>query len=399
MFLSWRRIVLVILASSLAAHAARAQIPYNLNYDYYPRMNYMPMSYQLYGWSGWGVPPQLQSNITRGVGIYAQAAAARNQAQAKAVAGAQQAQAEQSRMEMLQRWNVFFWQAQHALNLYRVGGKLPEGRREADKAEAELARLRDHPEPAEIESGAALNALLDQVTDPRLPATALRGARTPLDAQLIRQIPYEYSSEIVAIMLDRLTNDTRWPKPLNMPALAESRASFRSAVDGAMKENERGPLSEETVRAVHQALKDLVVNVGKAVPRNSQLATSAEGYMKELTGVARLLGKPDVRPVLDALNDKSGATMEDLISFMEMFSLHFGQATTPEQKEAYKALYPKLMRWRSDLAKRTGRNLPQGGVTLQALRKEAAPALLIFATMSWDQLLGRTAPGAAAPAS
>jgi len=157
-----RPIIVLVLAGSTLVQEVRAQIPYNLNYDYYPRTTYYPLNYKLYGWSGWGVPPQVGADLAQGMGIYAQAA---NQARS----GMQATKVERQRDEMTRRWNTFVWSAEHALNLYRLGGRLPEKAKEAAAPEAELERLRDRPEPGEIESGAALNALLDQFADPRLP--------------------------------------------------------------------------------------------------------------------------------------------------------------------------------------------------------------------------------------
>jgi hypothetical protein len=382
-----RPLIALFLVGVVLVPGARAQIPYNLSYDYYPRITYAPLGYQLYGWSGWGVPPQMQNELARGMALYAQQAALARTA-------TRQADARQRREEMVRRWNTFFWAAQHALNLARVGGRLPETGSDAAALEAELARLRDRPEPAEIESGAALNALLDQFTDPRLPAAAIRGARTRLDSRLIRQVPYEYASEIITILLERLTNDDRWPRLLAIPALVGPRQALRDAIGAAVTEDQRGPLTEAAVGAVHVALRDLAKEVVGALPPGSPPLAAAEAYLKELTGLARLLGRPDVAPVLGALDEQTETTVEDLIAFMTMFNLRFGEATTPAQAGVYRALYPILSRWRSDLRRRLGGRLPQGGVTLAGLRQQAAPSLLAFATMSWDELLGRpTADG------
>lgn len=397
-----RSAVAALAAVAVGVSSACAQVPYNLNYDYYPRTSYTPLNYQLYGWSGWGVPPQMQQNVASAMGIYAQNAArsqaALQQTQAaarlaqvaakQAQAAAQEKGEQQKKSDMISRWNTFYWSVHHAYNLLEVGGALPEGKTEAAKLENELTRVRDQPKPDEIESGAALNALLDQLTDPRLPPQAMHGSPTPLSPALIRAIPYDYNSVVIAILLDRMTSDARWPKTLNLPPVTPLREAFRTKVEAAIEEGKAGPLSEATVSGVHGALKQLALKLLASLPKDSALATSTEGYLKELTGIARLLGRPDIGPVLAALDDKTSATVEDLLGFMQMFNLRFGASSTAAQKAAYRKLYPILAQFRTAVLKRAGKRPPRASVTLKELRKEAAPALMIFAAMTWEQLLG-----------
>jgi hypothetical protein len=67
-----RPLIVLLLVCVVLVTGAYAQIPYNLSYDYYPRTSYYPLGYQLYGWTGWGVPPQIQNELACGMAIYAQ---------------------------------------------------------------------------------------------------------------------------------------------------------------------------------------------------------------------------------------------------------------------------------------------------------------------------------------
>ena len=80
---------------------------------------------------------------------------------------------------------------------------------------ARLARIRDNPTGEDIESGDALNTILDQLADPKmLHGSELRLANAPINAQTIRAIPFRDETDTYSIALDQLTNPNSWPFPL-----------------------------------------------------------------------------------------------------------------------------------------------------------------------------------------
>ena len=234
---------------------------------------YSPIGYQFYGWSGWGLPVQVQGQIARGMGIHAQGV---NQAEAQA--------SQANRDEMTRRWNTFFWSAQHVANLARIAHRLPRDARDQANMEASLARIRDRPTAEEIERGVALNALLDQLTDPRIPPAAFRSSRTPLGPKLIQQAPYEYASEVITFLLERLTDDDRWPAFLAGQRFAEPRRALRSTLETAVEEDRAGELSNGTVRRVNLAVQRLAATAGANLPKASPSYAAAEAYLKEIPG-------------------------------------------------------------------------------------------------------------------
>jgi hypothetical protein len=69
-----------------------------------------------------------------------------------------------------------------------------------------------------------------------------------------------------------------------------------------------------------------------------------------LHGLIAMLDTPALDLLLAGVENRPEATLGELLGFMNAFNLRFGSATTPEQKLAYDALYPKLVELRNQIA-------------------------------------------------
>ena len=76
-----------------------------------------------------------------------------------------------------------------------------------------MKALQDHPTAREVENGEALNAALDQLSDPRIASSSLKIATAPIDAKIIRDIPFNNASEAVTIVLSQLKAARNGPRP------------------------------------------------------------------------------------------------------------------------------------------------------------------------------------------
>jgi hypothetical protein len=285
-----------------------------------------------WGWGGWGATPQ--GDIARGMGAYAQGLGVYN---------VNTAQARSINADTMMRWNSYVWASQNSLN--REYYARMAAKREENKAITEqiATRIRDNPNTGDIERGDALNAILEQLSDPRIHSSALRMTKVPLKNAWIKEVPFHYASEAVTLSLHRLTADDNLPVVLQGSAFKTERENFRKAMDAALEQDKERDLSPDTIKAVKMAADKFRDKVEATVPKDGKDYIEAEHYLKALYGMEKLLESPAIDKVLASLENWTGsATVADLLGFMQMFNLRFGPATTPRERGLYRDLYPLM---------------------------------------------------------
>ena len=340
------RLAVVLLASVSAAGEARAQ----WGYDSYPG-GYG--GYGQYGWSGWGGGGQtVQGSIAKGLGYYAAGVGQYN---------LDTAQAGSINADTNLRWNQYWFQAQQEANR-REHARL--GRLQARDSSASAAvekRIREEPSNADIENGDALNAALDQITDPRVHSSALRLATTKVPGKVVREIPFVNASEAVSISLDQITDEKNWPFAFHDPKFAEDRKAYSEAIDKALAQDVEGDLSAESLEAVRAPLGRIKAKLAANPPADKVKSAEAMNYLKTLYGFTRMLEKPDVAKVVAELDTIKETSLGSLLGFMHTFNLRFGRPTTATQKAAYVELWPQIdaLRDRSVAASSSDKEAPK----------------------------------------
>jgi len=307
---------------SLAAGEARAQFG-----DGYPP------GYGAYGWGGWGTGT-VQGSIARGLGYYNMATGAgeREEAVANAI-----------NADTVGRWNEYLYLSQQEANhRHYVRQRLNEQATIASR-DAYYKRLRDEPTPKDIENGDALNAILDQVTDPRIHSSALRMASTPIGAEVVRSIPFANGSEAITISLDQLTGDEKWPAALRGEALAPERTAYKLAITRALEEDEKGDISERTLADVRASLARLRAKYEAKPSTNRLESTEARNYLRTLDAMAKMLDEPQIEKVLAELEKIKDTSLGNLLAFMHTYNLRFGTPTNDKQRAIYRELYPMMV--------------------------------------------------------
>ena len=307
---------------------------------------YYPGGYGNYGWGGWNGTSTAGGNIARGLGYYNMGAGVYNED--TAVANAVNA-------NTVMRWNRYLYQSQLESNR-REQQKLAR-RRDlvVETVGATAKRLRENPSPEDIADGAALNVVLDDLTDPRIHNSALRLATTPIKGSTVRSIPFNDASEAVTISMNQLVaKDETWPPALRDDAFQAEREAYRQAVAAAMKEDEEGEISPRTLRDIRNAVAALRVKANKAIRKPSPGYIQAQQYLQALTGMTRMLENPKIEPILAELEKIENTTVGNLLGFMHTFNLRFGNATTPAQRAIYTELYPTLVSHRDRVLKEAG---------------------------------------------
>ncbi len=230
-------------------------------------------------------------------------------------------------------------------------------------AEKIAEQVRDNPTEADIDSGVALNAILDQLGHPSiLGGSALRMANAKIGSKLVRKIPFKDNTDAVTIALDQLTDEKSWPRELRDPAFDAERKAYIKAVDEALAEDKEGDLSAASVRKVRSAIADLSKRVGEVIPASRQPDhLNATKYIKGLAGFSRMLDKSNFDQVLAELEKIDETSVGNLVAFMHAYNLRFGAATTPAQRDAYhRELYPVLVASRNKLLGPPGDAPPPG---------------------------------------
>jgi hypothetical protein len=251
------------------------------------------------------------------------------------------------------RWNQFMFLGQQEANQREYLRRARLMKRDAKSGDALYAKVRDNPDERDIRNGDALNAILDQLTNPKVHSTALRMIRTPVSSKALREIPFQNASEAVTISLDDLTGEGDWPVALRGPAFAAERKAYADAVDKAVKEDEEGTLSPQTLAEVNRAGAALWAKLQANKPANPVEYADAANYIKALIAMAGMLQKPDVEKIIAELDKVKETSLGSLLTFMHAYNLRFGAPKTEAQRAVYANLYPLMAEARDRVLKDT----------------------------------------------
>jgi len=247
--------------------------------------------------------------------------------------------------DTVMRLNEYMYQSQQESNKrYYERQNRKIGKANATAA-ATQERLRNQPEPGDIDRGDALNVLLDDLTSPALMhSSGLRFADSSIPAPVIFDIPFRNAADAVTICIDQLLDKDKFPRLLQSEALAKEREAFIAAAREARRQGrEQDEISPEAVKAVQttgRALYDKAKSPQvKATPDDRNEALN---YLKAMAAFAQILENPNMLHALKDLKKVETTHVSNLIAFMHVFNLRFGPAVKPEQKIAYQKLYPIL---------------------------------------------------------
>jgi len=244
-----------VIALAVLAGEARAQFGYGA----------YPGGYGGYGWGGWegGAGSTVQGSIAQGLGYYAMGAGVYNYDTAVATS---------INADTAMRWNQYWWLSQQEANRREYARMARRHATTNATAQDIQNRLLSSPSQSDIDNGDALNAILDQITSPRIHSSALRLATTPIKADTIRDIPFEDASEAATIVLNQMTGDKRsWPRRLREPDFDSAREAYQKAIADALKEDEDGDISARTLASVRSAVETLRLGVQQKIPPSTRL--------------------------------------------------------------------------------------------------------------------------------
>jgi hypothetical protein len=299
-----------------------------------------PMGMGMWGWGGWGVGTP-EGDLAQGLGVFAMGAGVYNKKTAIAHA---------IDTDTMIRWNEYVHESQMTANRQRAQRTAQNRERNTRLTEAIQKRLRDNPEPRDISQGSALNAALDDISDPRVYVKALQAAKVPIGGETIRNIPFQYAAAAITISIDQLVKG-HLPASLKTADFEAQREAI-GELDRQIKEqvaDDKDP-DPATVKKLIAAIYAFEEKVASLYPRNSRERNEADRYLRALHGLAAMLNTPALDLILAGVEKRPDATLGQLLNFMRSFNLRFGAATTPRQREVYNELFPKLAKLRDEVA-------------------------------------------------
>ena len=294
------------------------------------------------GWGGWGGGTTAYGDIARGMGSFVAS---------EGVYNYDTAQANAINANALTQYNQYVYESQQAANRRESERLNRLEKRNLTAYNAHVARMRDNPSPSEIANGSALNMLNDQLLDPKLMSgSTLKQADVKLSGKLVRDLPFEFSTDAITLCLEDMTSEKNWPFVLQTPEFDDVRNAYTKSVRDALEEDKEGSIKPATVLKVRQAVAQLGKKVNDVIPANRQPDhLDATKYVKGLAAFSKMLERPEFERVVSELESTKDTTVGHLLAFMSNYNLRFGPAKTQSQREAYESLYRTLSSQRNRL--------------------------------------------------
>jgi len=287
-----------------------------------------------WGWGGWGnwvnTP---EGALGQGLGYYYTGAGIYNE---------KTAIADSINLDTMIRWNEYLHEANMEATRRYVARRRGDSARIRTLGDEIIKNLQENPTARDIETGDALNVAVAQLSDPRVSSSALKLATKPLDASVIREIPFRNASEAVTIVLNQVKAVTKWPTALDVERFAAEKKAFEEIVDKAVKEDEDGDISSDTLKQAHDLVSGLRAKLAATPLDGAKASQEASRFIKTVAGLIRMLERPDTSEAFNELRTVKSTSLGNLIAFMEVYNLRFGAATTPGQRLIYRQLYPAL---------------------------------------------------------
>ena len=291
------------------------------------------------GWLGrLGRAPQ--GSIARGYGALAAGVGYGN---------LQNAEARSINYDTWQRWNQYLYLSNEEATRKYIAKKNYDIAKNKESVDKIIKRLQDNPTSRDVDDGDALNAArpAQRSSDPGL------FTGPPLRRSLPRSSPISRSNRL------RRRDDhpqqsqgrDQWPACLDVARFADDKKNFEEIAAQARKEDEDGEISPDTITCANDLIANVTAKLNNTPLADSRDNMAAQRFLRTLTGLVRLMKKPDTQQVLDQLRMVTNTTVGSLIGFMHVYNLRFGAATTPQQKGIYEQLYPVLDQVRDQVLK------------------------------------------------
>jgi hypothetical protein len=295
---------------------------------------------------GVGPGSTLQGDYLRGVGIAAWGMGTYNY---------NTAVADSINVNTVIKWNEYLAAVAKQQTKDYVARKMTLATQKKELYERERARILENPEARDIETGAALNAVLNQLQNSRVDESTLRSAelQVPLPTDVIRRIPFTLSEKGEKFSMERLSlkGKGKWSVALQDDKFQLVKNAYERALDKALEQAIDAKMQMSAIEGVKAAADDLFSRLDEVVgPSPDRLYMEAKERLNELKATVRLLKTEMIERAIGDIDKYSGTTVNELRLFMQTHHLHFGSAQTPEERQLFPQLYASLVQQRNKLA-------------------------------------------------
>lgn len=194
----------------------------------------------------------------------------------------------------------------------------------------------------DVVTGVTANRLLDQILEGNTEEVISYLNKTALNASIIKDIPFEVSSEAISLSLHSMTSPDNVPNILKGDNYLVERDAVHRAVTKALKEDKSGKISTATLDELESSIQKLRTKFQKSAPKFSLDYEVADRQLRSATVMARLMREPEYQKLLSKLETYDGTTVGQLVAFMANFNLRFAAPTNDRQREIYTQLTPIL---------------------------------------------------------
>jgi hypothetical protein len=280
----------------------------------------------------------------RGVGIAAQGMGQYNLSTA---------QANSINTQTVMTWNDYVWSSTKVQARELAERKAAERAKHAAEYNAIQKRYLENPEDLDLMKGNALNAVLEQLNDPRISESSYRSAEVPLSVDMIRRIPFKLGEKNQIFSMSRLSlkGKSKVPPALQDPRFALYLQAYERVLDTAMEQAIDGKMTIPAIEAVDKAVDGLRRRLNDVVPpTRDPLYLEAKQKLDELEKVVQLFKIHKIQLALGEIDKYPGTTVGDLRAFMQRHNLQFATAETPDERTLYPELHAALIIQRDKVA-------------------------------------------------
>jgi hypothetical protein len=210
-------------------------------------------------------------------------------------------------------------------------------------------RIHDHPEGLDVMHGDALTSILRDIMDPKVSESSSRYAKVPLEADVLRRIPFKLGEKGETFSMNRLSlkSKKKWAVAFQDPQFTSLCQAFQHAVDNALDLAIDGKQTQDAIEAVQRAVNNLEDKVLRTAyildPVNQRLASEARKQIDTIRKTARLFETGPIQLVLADIDKCPVTTVDELRLFMRRHNLTFAEALTPDERTLYPDLYQALV--------------------------------------------------------
>jgi hypothetical protein len=215
-------------------------------------------------------------------------------------------------------------------------------------------RIHNNPQSLDVMNGAALNAKLQELTDPRVSDSTSRYAKVklddgiPLDAGVIKRIHFQLGEKGDKFSMSRLQlkGEKKWSVAFQDPEFRVYCRAYERAVDDALVLANDGKMTPEAIQAIQKAVDDLEFKVAHTPelldPQNQRLYSEAREQLDRMQKSVRLFKTLKMQQIFAEIDSYPGTTVDELRLFMRKYGLTFAPAELPDERVLYPQLYTAL---------------------------------------------------------